>query len=94
METIFDYDPTPEELRYLAGPCSAEEYRHGITEDEALTGLCQLFAMRGDRAQADRYAARISDRDFVRFTLHNGDLMAPSAALKRDSGALKRSRAA
>jgi hypothetical protein len=94
METIFDYDPTPDELRYLAGPCSVADYHRGLTADEALTGLCQLFAMRGDRTRANAYADRISDRDFVRFTLQNGDLIAPSAATKRDSGAVNRSKAA
>lgn len=86
METIFDHNPTKDELRYLADPANESTYRAEVTRDEALTGLCMLFAMRGDEARAKYYADQISDRDFVDFELYNGDLIAPSAASKRSRG--------
>lgn len=93
METIFDYDPTPDELRYLAGP-DAESYRARVTADEALTGLSILFAMRGDEKLSDFYADQISDKALLKFTLQNGDLIAPSSASKRASSAVRPSKAA
>ncbi|WP_295401050.1 hypothetical protein [uncultured Thiocystis sp.] len=94
METIFDYAPTPEELRYFAGPFSQSDYLHGLSEDEAVKDLCRLFGMRGEAARARVYADRIADRDYVRFTLYNGDLIAPTAAENKDSRASSRSKAA
>ena len=35
METIFDHNPTPDELRYLADP-DAAAYRARVSPDEAL----------------------------------------------------------
>jgi len=36
-----------------------------------------LFSMRGDDEKARGYADKISDRDYVRFTLLNGDFISP-----------------
>ncbi|WP_295401982.1 hypothetical protein [uncultured Thiocystis sp.] len=76
METIFDHDPTPEELRYLAEP-DAEAYRADITEDEALEQLCLLFAMRGDAERSAAYKRRISDRAYVFFNFDWDALIPP-----------------
>ena len=93
METIFDHQPTKEELRYLSS-VDESAYRTMVTLDEALTGLTMLFAIRSDSARADYYMDQISDRQFVDFTLNNGDLRVPSAASKAGSGSFKRSKAA
>lgn len=94
METIFDYDPTPDELRYLADP-DATAYLARVTEDEALEALSMLFAMRGDGERSAAYARRMSDQDYVRFNLLNHDLMPFNSAKNRaSSGTLKASKAA
>ena len=94
METIFDYDPTTEELKYLADP-DAAAYRARVTEDEALEALSMLFAMRGDGERSVAYARRMSDQDYVRFNLLNHDLMPATSAKNRVSpGTLKASKAA
>ncbi len=93
METIFDYDPTPEELRYLYD-LSAEAYRTTASEDRALEDLCMLFAMRHDEARSLAYARRISDQAYVRFNLTNYDLIPPSLAKNRDVSAEIKSKAA
>jgi hypothetical protein len=41
METIFDYDPTPEELRYLWYG-GVESYLEGPSVDRAFHDLCTL----------------------------------------------------
>ena len=94
METIFDYHPTKDELRYLADPANEAAYRAEVTQDEALTGLCMLFAMRGDEARAHYYADQISDRDLVDFELYNGDFIASSATSKLSRGLDTASKAA
>jgi len=93
METIFDHAPTPDELRYLAGP-NATAYRARITQDKALEHLSALFAMRGDDGRAAAYANRIADRTYLLFELNNHDLMPASAATKSASSSMKASRAA
>jgi hypothetical protein len=82
METIYDFDPTPEELRYLGSREGRAHYEASATADEINIGLTQLFAMRGDRARADHYQALIQDRDFVRFDLCYADLKSDSRAEK------------
>jgi len=51
METIFDYAPTPDELRYL-GDTDADTYREALSMDRRLKTcvLClPCAAMRNDR---------------------------------------------
>lgn len=84
METIFDHDPTAEELRYL-WDLDAESYRLSVSMDRALEDLSMLFAMRDDEEQAHSYARRISDQDYVRFNLLNSDFISPRRAKKRSS---------
>lgn len=94
METIFDYDPTPEELRSLAGPFGKERYLERVTPDDALAGLSMLFAMRRDGARADAYARRIEDDD-LRFEFCHNDLISSSKAVNAASSRTDRaSRAA
>lgn len=93
METIFDYDPTPEELRYLADP-DADAYRATVSHDGALVDLAMLFAMRNDAPRADAYAHQIAD-PAVRFEFIYEDLIPPNRATNRTSSTIvNRSRAA
>lgn len=94
METIFDHQPTAEELRYFAGPFSQADYLNGLSEDEAAKDLCRLFGMRGEAVRARAYAEQIADHDYVRFTLYNGDLIASTAAENNASRASSKSKAA
>jgi hypothetical protein len=50
--------------------------------------------MRGDEDRASEYADQISDRDFVRFTLQNGDLMSSTKRLNAASSSMSASKAA
>ena len=92
METIFDYAPTPDELRYLADT-DAAAYRASVSPDEALVGLAMLFAMRDDGARSDAYIREISDDD-LRFEFLYNDLISPSEEAKRSSVSEIKSKAA
>lgn len=94
METIFDHDPTAEELRYFVGVYGKDRYLSGLSQDEALEDLAGLFAMRGDAERATGYAQRIADQDYVRLNISNQDFMSDTAARKRLSRAESRSKAA
>jgi hypothetical protein len=63
METVFDHNPTPEELRYLflAGQ-DADAYKASHTDQEAEYGnIYALFMIRGDRPKALEYLEKIRD---------------------------------
>ncbi len=83
METIFDYDPTPEELRYLAEP-DAAAYRAVVSHDGAMVDLAMLFALRDDEPRADGYARQIADPT-LRFQFTHEDLIPPNRAANRTS---------
>ena len=87
METIFDYQPTPDELRYLARP-DPDAYRARVTPDEALEALSMLFAMRGDEVRSDAYAAQILDKAYLLFELDNHDLIASASIRKSASSGI------
>jgi len=93
METIFDYAPTPDELRYL-GDTDADTYREALSMDRALEDLCTLFALRGDEERSVAYARRMSDQDYVRFNLLNYDLIPPRLERNSASFAGNKSKAA
>lgn len=63
METVFDHEPTPEELKYLflAGR-SRDEYlaSHGDQETE-YGNIYALYMIRGNREKALEYLNRIRD---------------------------------
>lgn len=61
METIFDHNPTPEELRYLFLPGQdAESYKASHTDQETEYGnIYALYMIRGDRQKALDYLERI-----------------------------------
>jgi hypothetical protein len=89
METIYDHNPTADELRYISGAPNAEQYRLNVTEDEALYGLAQLFALRGDGPRSEAYARRMSDPDSVQMNWLNGDYISPTRAIKKPSSQTK-----
>lgn len=74
METVFDHNPTQQEidaLGFLDGwlafrhglpftePVTIESYRARITPKSAKFDLMLLFEYRGDQRRADKYAAGI-----------------------------------
>jgi hypothetical protein len=63
METIFDHNPSPEELRYLFLPGqNKEEYLATHTDPEAEFGnIYALYMLRGQRETALQYLERIRD---------------------------------
>ncbi len=63
METIFDHNPSPEELRYLfLSGQSKEEYLQSRTDQENEYGnIYALYLLRGKREQALQYLERIRD---------------------------------
>ncbi len=68
METIFDYNPTEEELQRFGGMKQFEFYKsvlgaYYIYEDDANYHLGLLFSMRGDKAKAELYFAKIKDKE-------------------------------
>ncbi len=63
METIFDHDPSPEELKYLflTGQ-SKEEYANTNRDQETEFGnIYALYMIRGNREKALEYLNRIRD---------------------------------
>lgn len=58
VETIYDHNPTPEEIEALTA-CSKEEYLKRRNESgDDWNHLCLLFANRGDRANLQRVSAK------------------------------------
>lgn len=61
MDTLFDHNPTPEELRYLllTGP-ELEQYRAAKNDPETEYGnIYALYMIRGDKEKALEYLNRI-----------------------------------
>ena len=70
METIFDYNPTDEELKRFGGRKNLEYLKqHGIdpfdNADDANFSLGLLFSMRGEKKRANEYWAKIVDRTLL-----------------------------
>ena len=68
METIFDYNPTKKELQRFGGMRQFEHCKellgaYYIYEDDANYHLGLLFSMRGDKAKAELYFAKIKDKE-------------------------------
>jgi hypothetical protein len=63
METVFDHNPTPEELRYLfLSGQDPEAYRASHQDQESEYGnIYALYMIRGDRVKALEYLERIRD---------------------------------
>lgn len=70
METIFDYNPTDEELKRFGGREQFEWYRKlrfdpFSNEDNANYALGLLFSMRGNKKRANEYWAKINDKTIL-----------------------------
>ena len=63
METLFDHNPTPEELKYLfLSGMTREEYLASIRDLETEFGhIYALYMIRGQREKALEYLHRIRD---------------------------------
>lgn len=94
METIFDYNPTKDELRFFTGPYGQERYLPGLTQDQALEDLAGLFALRGDSERSEAYARRIADQAYARLNILNQDFISDSAARNKSGRAESISKAA
>lgn len=74
METIFDYNITPEELEYIRGSQSKEEYMQYLDDFTANYDLAALFYKRRNQKKATYYANKlpVNDKnDFWRTVTHS-----------------------
>lgn len=58
METVFDYNITPEESQYI-GLLDKEFYLENCKEDSANMDLAMLFYLRNEREKASEYADKL-----------------------------------
>lgn len=58
METVFDYNITPEESRHI-GLLDKGFYLKNCTEDDANMDLAALFYLRNEREKASEYADKL-----------------------------------
>ena len=68
METIFDYNPTEEELQRFGGMRQFEHCKellgaYYIYEDDANYHLGLLFSMRGDTKKSNEYFRKIKNKE-------------------------------
>lgn len=56
LETIFDYNLSPDERYILTLDMTKEEYQRVSNDCERIMGLACLFALRGDKNKSDYYA--------------------------------------
>ena len=63
METIFDHNVTPEEMKWLMNRSyTLEEYlKIGGSENDMLVDIAKIFAHRGNRFMAKRYINKVSN---------------------------------
>lgn len=78
METIFEHSVTPLELKKLFGPICADLTREGIlkfnlTQREHHEHIYKLYTLRGNKAIADKYAAKMPNdaRKTLNVCLHD-----------------------
>lgn len=58
METVFDYNISPEECQHI-GMLDKEFYLANCTEDDANMDLASLFNLRNEREKAREYADKL-----------------------------------
>ena len=68
METIFDYNPTEEELQRFGGMrqfefCKKLLGAYYIYEDDANYHLGLLFSMRGDNEKSNEYFRKVKNKE-------------------------------
>ena len=69
MKTIFDYNPTEEELKRFGGIDSLQwAIERGLYENEDNINyhLGLLFAGRGDKVKANAYFSKVKNKDMLR----------------------------
>ncbi len=59
METVFDYNITPEEWAYIYTGTTKEFYLSYVNEEIANSDLATLFYLRGDMKRATYYAEKL-----------------------------------
>ena len=72
METVFDYNITPEECKRI-GMLDKGFYLENCTEDDANMDLAFLFHARNEKEKASEYAAKLPldmKNDFWRTVTH------------------------
>lgn len=72
MKTIFDYNPTKEELVKMFGYEIGKKKYLSKPDNEIFT-LCHLFSMRDDKKNLNKYLGYLSDQeqmDFHRLDFH------------------------
>lgn len=72
METVFDYNITPEECQRI-GILDKEFYLKYYTEDDANMDLAYLFYIRNEKKKASKYADKLPldmKNDFWRTVTH------------------------
>lgn len=72
METIFNHNPTDEELRRFGGRDCLEWIKslqgdYYLNPDDANYHLGLLFSMRGDKLKANQYWKRMEDKSRLQF---------------------------
>lgn len=72
METIFDHNVTPAELRdiFEEPELTREEIERLGTQDSALADIYVLYLERGDTAKAETFAARIQNESYRNDVVH------------------------
>jgi hypothetical protein len=75
METIFDHNPTQQELVMLFGPrpMTREEYLSVVEQESAYGDLYRLYSLRGKPEIAEQFLNKITDEDY-RLTLAMHDI--------------------
>lgn len=65
METIYDHNPTPNELLNLTGGMSKEEYTTNwmYSKEHSLLDIALLYESRNDQETATKYRDLIPDLD-------------------------------
>jgi hypothetical protein len=62
METIFDHNPTPEELADICGETTTREnHLSWHNQDSLYSEIYWLYELRGDMATAKNYLVKIKD---------------------------------
>lgn len=77
MDKLFDFDPTPEELKALLGSDDAEALKAELADLDNSALIWRLFDMRGDTERRDHYAQFI-DPDYLRYSLSYTDWLQPA----------------
>lgn len=78
METIFDHNPTKEEIAKITSATSESEYRekHLATKETELLWICLLYERRGDAKKAKKYRDQVPDL-YDQWVIGNDDVAIP-----------------